>query len=739
MKKIILFVSLVLILAGCSNPSLQTPVQGPAEVLGLPVAQIDPSMTDAELKADSAINYGYAIVRVQPGFDENQFAKLGFTVKGSFTLKNGAVYYRLYKDSMVAKAIYSLRTTKGVLYAEPELLSERVLPVVGRQSMEDVTLFSKKNDNTVLGLEQGNLENDPRGEAGDYALAITQALDSYKPVAEGGNGYGTNTVYVAVIDTGINMTHEDFYDAWNNLIVEYAKSAFNKNQDNTFTWVGDGNPFVVVPQGENWDDEAHGTHVAGTIAAVGNNGKGIAGVAWKNVKLISYKCFANADSGSGADWSIYGALGDLADWVKDQRQNHGLTQATIPVNMSLGGSYAGSFELEMINYAIENGVLPIVAMGNDGQRVTQFPAAYQGVVAVGATNGRDEKVHFSNTGHWISVSAPGYDILSCGNGADYWTDPQWSANDYQWMSGTSMATPFVTGVVAYLLSFNNTLTPYQVKQVLELTADDKGTPGFDESFGHGRVNVLAAATMVRTGIGLPASGSYYVTKKLVVTVNNTSDNYHSGLGDPYDKVLLAQKVYLYDANGKVVSVAMTNATNGQAIFYGLPAGTYTVKTNFFNDAQAQNVTINNSDDQTVTFNYNKNIIYVCTVKNTYYNSGNDTTDTIIEVYADEALTNLVGTIDQGYLDTLAIELPSGTYYAKISPYNSKYGNYGIQIGFTRITEINLADGVRDAVTDDSHEEDDDGTQAAAKGALALDTPFAANLQDAADVFMFVVP
>ncbi|HRV28759.1 MAG TPA: hypothetical protein P5522_08215, partial [Spirochaetia bacterium] len=96
-------------------------------------------------------------------------------------------------------------------------------------------------------------------------------------------------------------------------------------------------------------------------------------------------------------------------------------------------------------------------------------------------------------------------------------------------------------------------------------------------------------------------------------------------------------------------------------------------------------------------------------------------------------------IDQGYLDTLAIELPAGTYYAKISPYNSKYGNYGIQIGFTRITEVKLQDGTRTASEDDSHEEDDTGAQATAKGALTLDTPFAANLQDTADVFMFVVP
>ncbi|HQK34729.1 MAG TPA: dentilisin complex serine proteinase subunit PrtP [Spirochaetales bacterium] len=727
MKKYLFFVLIVLtLMTACTNSLDRTNPVSQVPTLN----KINPLASDAELMANEWVNYGYIIAKTDASTNPEVFKRLGLAVKGKLELDNGAVYYRLYRENKIAKALHDLRGLTGVEYAQAELKSKLIEPVKGFQNQSDVQ---------YRGLTGGNLEDDPKSAMNDYALAITKALDSYKPVSEGGNGYGTNTVYVAVIDTGINMTHEDFYDDQNNLIVEYAKSAFTKNPDNTFTWVGDGKNFVTIPQGENWDDEAHGTHVSGTIAAVGDNGKGVAGVAWKNVKLISYKCFANADSGSGADWSIYGALGDLADWVKANRASKMNGQVTVPVNMSLGGSYAGSFELEMINYAIENGVLPIVAMGNDGQRVTKFPAAYQGVVAVGATNGRDEKVHFSNTGHWISVSAPGYDILSCGNGGDYWDDPNLSATDYQWMSGTSMATPFVTGVVAYMLSFNNTLTPYQVKQVLELTADDKGTSGFDESFGHGRVNVLAAATKVRTGIDLPPSGSYYVTKKLVVTVNNNSNNYHSGLGDPYDKVLIDQKVYLYDANGKIVSIAMTNGTNGQAAFYGLPAGNYTIKTSFFGDLQTRTVSVDNSADQNISIDYNKNIIYVCTVKNNAYNGGADTTDTIIEVYSDDELTTLVGSIDQGYLDTLAIELSAGTYYAKISPYNSKYGNYGIQIGFTRITEVNLQDGSRTAIEDDSHEEDDDGALATAKGALTLDTPFAANLQDTADVFMFVVP
>ncbi|HPE37703.1 MAG TPA: dentilisin complex serine proteinase subunit PrtP, partial [Spirochaetales bacterium] len=370
-------------------------------------------------------------------------------------------------------------------------------------------------------------------------------------------------------------------------IVEYAKSAWSFD-GTAFTYNGDGQPFTVIPTGENWDDEAHGTHVSGTIAARGNNGVGVAGVAWKNVKLISYKVFCDNEVGT-SDWAIYGSLGDLAAWAEDQRTNHGMTQATIPVNMSLGGSYAGSFELEMVNYALEQGVLPVVATGNDGMRTGQYPAAYQGILAVGATNGKDEKVHFSNSGHWISVSAPGFDIISTGNGSSLWNSSgdgygtggkDYRQTEYQWMSGTSMATPFVTGTIGYILSFNPTLTPYQVKRVLELTADDKGVAGFDEDYGYGRVNVLRAATMVRTGTGLPADNSHYLNTKIVASVENISSNYDSGLGAGLEKAVAGATVNVVDSLGRFVAMGMTNGTDGSVEFRGLTAGTYTLKVNY---------------------------------------------------------------------------------------------------------------------------------------------------------------
>ncbi len=729
MQKILGILAAALLVASCGSP-LMTPAVGPAAAAGLDVVEVT---NDSALKANDSVNYGVVIVKVSSDFDVSAITRLGATVQKKLVI-NGGTYYRVVKSEKVVKLINDLRVTKGILYAEPELLSRHIDPV------ENV------RDNVSRGLTDGDMNLDPRFASSGYSLAITHALEAYSTI-----GYGANSVYVAVIDTGINWTHDDFWTTPGHTagtsIIEYAKSAFDKAADGTMTWIGDGVSFTEIPVGENWDDEAHGSHTAGTIAALGDNGVGVAGVAWKNTKIISYKCFANADQGSGSDWSVYGALGDLADWVEDQRTNHGLTQGTIPVNMSLGGSSAGSFEYEMINYALEQGVLPIVSMGNDGERTAKFPASYHGVIAVGATNGRDEKVHFSTTGAWHSVSAPGYDIISTGNGGSSWQNPAVSSSEYQWMSGTSMAAPFVTGLVGYLASFANgyALTPYQMKAVLENTATDLGTGGFDEDYGNGRVNVLAAATMITSG-SIPVAGVKYVETVVSATVSNTSGNYDSGLGtvDTVDcsKRLIGQTVYVYNAGNQLVALGMTNGTNGEVEFRGLPAATYTLKTNLFGDMTSATVVLDNSEDEVAAFTYNKNIVYICTVPATAFNGGLDTTDTVLEVYTDEACTalNLVGELDKYTLDTLSLELAAGTYYLKITAFGGAAGNgnYGLQVGFTNINEVTGTDGGRLATADDSHEDDDTGVLATAKGAIALGTPYALNLIDAADVFMFTI-
>ncbi|HAW85562.1 MAG: hypothetical protein A2087_06375 [Spirochaetes bacterium GWD1_61_31] len=724
MRKFFAVLAAALLLASCGSPYLNTPVTGPAQVAGLTVV---PVTTDSDLLANLAVNYGYVIVKVASGFDTTNFTKLGADVASSMVI-NGNQYYRLHKAEGVTKLVNSLRLTRGVYYADPELLSKRILPITA--------------DNTSRALGDGNLALDPSSAYGDYALEITGALAAY---ADPTIGYGTNQVVVAVIDTGINMAHRDFWDdkgtpdtADDTSIVIYAKSAFNKAVDGTMTYVGADVPFVTIPAGENWDDEAHGTHVSGTIAARGDNNIGVAGVAWKNTKIISYKCFAEAEEGSGADWSIYGALSDLTAYIIDQRTNHGFTQATVPVNMSLGGDFAGNFEYEMINYALANGVLPVVAMGNDGMYQGQFPASYQGVLAVGATNGKDEKVHFSNSGHWISVSAPGFDILSTGNGGTMWNVvDDYRTTETQWMSGTSMATPFVTGVIGYLLSFNNTLTPYQIKTILENTAADKGAVGFDTDYGWGRVDVLAAADLVKNGV-IPAAGSTYTEAKVVATVANTHASYTSPIAST--DWVVDQMVSVYNASNQFVCLGKTNDTDGQVEFRGLMPGNYTLKTNYMDTVQSVAVTLA-AADETAAFSFNIEIpvyTFISTAANGAYSSGG--ADPVIDLYQADGTTQIAH-LDDIVFDTLQLsisELPPGNYLLKVTYYQSDIGEYGLHIGSDAVTAINVVDGARAGGEADSQEPNE--TSAAAK-ALSWNTSYGFSFHVLGDIdwFSFTVP
>ncbi|MNX58911.1 Thermostable alkaline protease precursor [compost metagenome] len=120
-------------------------------------------------------------------------------------------------------------------------------------------------------------------------------------------------------------------------------------------------------------------------------------------------------------------------------------------------------------------------MGNNGRESKSYPAACDGVMAIGATDINDAKASFSQYGSWISVGAPGHNILS--------TIP---GNKYAVYSGTSMATPYAAGLAALVKDTFPSLTANQIRERIEKSADDVGTAGFDKMFGHGRINAAAA-------------------------------------------------------------------------------------------------------------------------------------------------------------------------------------------------------------------------------------------------------
>ncbi len=251
-------------------------------------------------------------------------------------------------------------------------------------------------------------------------------------------------IKVAIIDTGIDLDHPD---------LKYnIKGGYN----------------AIYPRKAPNDNNGHGTHVAGIVAAL-NNSFGVVGVAPK-VSLYAVKVLS--DSGSGYLSDIIEGL----DWA--------IQNGMQVVNMSLGtSSDVQSFRdaIEKVNRA---GIVQVAAAGNSGGSVT-YPAAYPEVIAVSAIDQEDKIASFSSRGPEVDLAAPGVSIYSTYKGSSYRT-----------LSGTSMASPHVAGSAALVLSVpekcdlngDDICSPLEVKQRLEQTAEDLGEFGQDSLYGAGLVS-----------------------------------------------------------------------------------------------------------------------------------------------------------------------------------------------------------------------------------------------------------
>lgn len=292
---------------------------------------------------------------------------------------------------------------------------------------------------------------------------------------------GSTQVVVAVIDTGIDYTHPDLApNIWTNSF-EIPGNGIDD----------DGNGFVddvhgydfANGDGDPLDDHFHGTHCSGTIGAVGNNGIGVAGVNWR-VKIMALKFLGSSGSGSTA-----GAISAI---------QYAINNGARVLSNSWGGSgYLQSLQ-DAIVAARQAGVLFVAAAGNSNSDTPMYPAAYDDVVAVAATDHRDEKASFSNYGDYIDVAAPGVAIYS--TFPTYRTAAMGSfSTDYETISGTSMACPHVAGLAALLLARNEGLDPDQLETLIKSTADDLGDPGLDLIYGWGRINAYNALASTTPG------------------------------------------------------------------------------------------------------------------------------------------------------------------------------------------------------------------------------------------------
>lgn len=296
---------------------------------------------------------------------------------------------------------------------------------------------------------------------------------------------GNSSVLVAVIDTGIDWDHPDLYS-------NYVQLGYD--------WVNnDTDPM---------DDNGHGTHCAGIIAATINNSIGIAGLA--QVHIMAEKVL-NSYGWGYFDWVASGII-------------HAADQGADIISMSLGGYYQSELVHEAVQYAYSRGVLLIAAAGNDATDMKTYPAAYDEVIAVAATDSDDNVAWWSNFGDWIELAAPGVNIYST----------VWD-NGYTYKSGTSMACPHVAGVAALIFSEFTNRSSEWVRLWLRYTADDLGNPGFDRHYGYGRINAKKAVEALPPEhdlIALKLSSPIYIEPSSIGVINATVLNF--GSNDEYD-------------------------------------------------------------------------------------------------------------------------------------------------------------------------------------------------------------
>ena len=314
----------------------------------------------------------------------------------------------------------------------------------------------------------------------------------FAPIGSGASAWDVETgasrpVIVAVLDTGLDYLHPDLHPrtVWRNPSPRKAGDP-SGYADDLMGWNfvdGSSNP---------WDDDGHGTFVAGLIGATANNARGIAGINW-NARIMPLKVMNVF--GKGRAFDLARAIVYAAD------------NGARVINLSVEGQQLTRTEQRAIDAAHAKGALIVVAAGNEGVDASdRAPASFERVLAVGAVDTNDRRPGFSNWGRHVRMVAPGVDILSLRarrsdfmllTGArGYKAGQSFVGAGAQLMraSGTSFAAPMVSAVASLIWAKYPGLTNVQVERMLLMSADDVDAPGWDLQTGYGRLNARRALT-----------------------------------------------------------------------------------------------------------------------------------------------------------------------------------------------------------------------------------------------------
>jgi subtilisin family serine protease len=395
-----------------------------------------PTGHDFTVASDTPYKPGELIVRfgakangqMRSMADKNQILSSvgGGNIKRNFNIVPGLSVVELPPGVTVEEALQTFNKANGILYAEPDY---------------EVQICSTFPDDTRFDDLWGMHNTGQTGGTTDADIDAPEAWDI---------GTGSDEIIVAVIDTGVDYTHIDLAA---NMWVNEAEYNGTPGVDD------DGNGYVDDiygydfrnNDGDPMDDHYHGTHCAGTIGGIGNNGEGVAGVNW-DVRIMAVKFLSSGGSGTTSD-----AISSVEYTI--------LMGANLSSNSWGGGSYSQGLK-DAIDAAGATGMLFAASAGNDNEDTDvhpHYPSSYdsESLISVMATDKDDNKAGFSCWGSVsVDLGAPGVDILSCKLGGGY-----------KYASGTSMATPHVAGACALIWSMNSAMSNDEVKDILLRTGD----------------------------------------------------------------------------------------------------------------------------------------------------------------------------------------------------------------------------------------------------------------------------
>lgn len=293
---------------------------------------------------------------------------------------------------------------------------------------------------------------------------------------------GSDVVIVGIIDSGVLMEHPDLAA---NIFINESEIPDNGLDDDNNGYIDDWRGWdfcdapeltasalgdFLTPDNDASDENYHGTHVAGIVGAVGNNGVGVCGVAW-NVRLLPIR----------AGFRVTGGEGYLQDDDAAAAIIYAADMGASVVNMSWGDPSYSPIIADACEYAYNRGTTLVASSGNTFGPNLSYPAKLSTVISVASVSRARVLSSFSSYGVDLDVVAPGELVLST-----YKTTP---GEQYLEQSGTSMSSPYVTGAIALLKSVRPDLSPEEVRSRVLNSTDDLGDPGFDIRYGHGLLNV----------------------------------------------------------------------------------------------------------------------------------------------------------------------------------------------------------------------------------------------------------